>query len=139
MTRLAIVLPVPLRRPLPYLAESRRIRVLVGTRIREARVSKHKQQNELAVALGVSRTSISNIERGRQRVFVDQVYAVAHALGVDVGAILPSVAAAFTQPALTASPDDPLPPAAARVAASVAQQVRESLSAEHGPSTTPSR
>jgi transcriptional regulator with XRE-family HTH domain len=63
------------------------------------------QQDALAVALDVSRTSISNIERGHHRVFLDQVYAAARELGVDISDLLPTMEEVFPSSELRTSPD----------------------------------
>lgn len=81
----------------------------------------------LAGALGVSRTSISNIERGKHRVFLDQVYQAAHALGVEITALLPSLEQVFPPQAVMTAADDPLAPAATQLVAEVAQNVRDAL------------
>lgn len=47
-------------------------------------------QASLARSVGLSRPSIANIEKGRQRVFLDQLFAIAAALDVDVRELLPS-------------------------------------------------
>lgn len=46
-------------------------------------------QAALAKAVGLSRTSITNIERGRQPVNIHTLYAMADILGLDVGDLLP--------------------------------------------------
>lgn len=50
-----------------------------------------QRQKTLAARLGLSRTSISNIERGTQRIFIDQLYEAADALKVDVSKFLPTL------------------------------------------------
>lgn len=49
-------------------------------------------QEVLARALGVSRGSVSNIENGRHRVFLDQVLIIAGVLKVPVAELVPHVA-----------------------------------------------
>jgi transcriptional regulator with XRE-family HTH domain len=46
-------------------------------------------QAALAKAVGLSRTSITNIEQGRQPVNIHTLYAMADILGVEVGDLLP--------------------------------------------------
>jgi transcriptional regulator with XRE-family HTH domain len=72
------------------------------------------RQETFADALGVSRTTASNIERGHQRIFLDQVYLAAAVLGVPVDSILPPPHLVIPTMAVRAPSDDPLPPAAAR-------------------------
>jgi transcriptional regulator with XRE-family HTH domain len=45
----------------------------VGERLRAARTSSGLTQAEVAEAAGISRTSLTNIECGRQRILVDQL------------------------------------------------------------------
>jgi transcriptional regulator with XRE-family HTH domain len=46
-------------------------------------------QAALAKAVGLSRTSITNIEQGRQPVNIHTLYAMADILGIEVGDLLP--------------------------------------------------
>ena len=48
-------------------------------------------QEQLAEQIGLSRTSVTNIERGRQHVVLHQIYEIAAALGLNVEALLPKV------------------------------------------------
>src|ERR1019366_9757160 len=59
----------------------RRFGVLLSRRRGEANIS----QAALAKAVGLSRTSITNIERGRQPVNINTLYSMADILGVEVG------------------------------------------------------
>lgn len=61
----------------------------VGFAIRKARVSKGINQQELADLVGLRRTSIVNIEGGRQRLPLTTLYDIADALGVQAVALLP--------------------------------------------------
>jgi transcriptional regulator with XRE-family HTH domain len=47
-------------------------------------------QDDLAERVGLSRTSITNIEQGRQKVLLHQVFVLAESLGVTPDALLPS-------------------------------------------------
>ena len=47
-------------------------------------------QSKLGDLVGLSRTSITNIEKGRQHVALHQVFAIASALRVSPSALLPS-------------------------------------------------
>ncbi len=49
-------------------------------------------QEELARRVGLTRTSITNIERGRQKVLVHTLYAISEALNTSPTALLPSAA-----------------------------------------------
>jgi len=57
--------------------------VLFGAAVREARLDMELSQQELADRLGYSRGSIANIELGRQRVLLSDVFAFAKALCLD--------------------------------------------------------
>lgn len=61
----------------------------VGSAIRGARDAAGLTQSELATSVGVSRTSLTNIELGRQRLLVDQLVELATALQVPVIDLLP--------------------------------------------------
>ncbi|WP_071658864.1 helix-turn-helix transcriptional regulator [Duganella sp. HH101] len=61
----------------------------VGSAIRGARDAAGLTQSELASTVGVSRTSLTNIELGRQRLLVDQLVEIAMALQVSVPDLLP--------------------------------------------------
>jgi transcriptional regulator with XRE-family HTH domain len=60
-----------------------------GQLVREHRQALGMKQGALAEALGLSRTSITNIERGRQRIQLHQIFAVAEALAIEVDILLP--------------------------------------------------
>lgn len=48
-------------------------------------------QSEVAAVIGVSRASVANIEAGRQKLYVHQLYTIARALRFDdLGGILPT-------------------------------------------------
>ena len=61
----------------------------LGRRIRAARDGKLTQAS-LGERIGLSRTAITNIECGRQRLLVDQLVDIANALGVPASELLPS-------------------------------------------------
>lgn len=61
----------------------------LGRRIRSARDGKMTQE-QLAERVGLSRTAITNIECGRQRLLVDQLIEIADALEVSAADLLPS-------------------------------------------------
>ena len=63
-----------------------------GRRLREIREMKHVAQQELATLSGLSRSSIANIESGKQRVLLHQVLHFAEALQVAVAQLVPSTA-----------------------------------------------
>lgn len=61
----------------------------VGMTIRAAREGLSMTQGELATVVGISRTSLTNIELGRQRILVDQLVELSNALNVSVSSLLP--------------------------------------------------
>lgn len=106
---------------------SKRIQIEFGKRLHEVRRASGIKQATLARALDVSRTSISNIEGGKHRVFLDHAYQAAHALGVDLALLLPTVEQLFPPQAVLTAADDRLAPAATRAVFEVAQDVRDAL------------
>jgi transcriptional regulator with XRE-family HTH domain len=54
----------------------------VGQRIRAYRTAAGQLQHELAAAVGLSRSSIANLEAGRQDITVTTLLGIAHYLGV---------------------------------------------------------
>lgn len=73
---------------------SQRVQAAFGKRLRAQRKGR-RSQDVLAEDLDVSRTSVSNIERGRHRVFLDQAYLAARALGVTLNDLLPTLDEVF--------------------------------------------
>lgn len=63
-----------------------------GRRLRRARVAVDLSQDDVARAVGLSRTSITNIEAGRQRVGLSQLYALATAVHCQPADLLPDMA-----------------------------------------------
>lgn len=55
---------------------------VLGARIKARREEVHLRQAELAESVGLSRTSITNVEGGRQRLFLDQFVEICRALKV---------------------------------------------------------
>lgn len=55
----------------------------VGRQIRDLRAARGMSQGDLASALSLTRTSVTNIERGRQRILVHTLYELSEILGVD--------------------------------------------------------
>lgn len=69
----------------------------IGAIIRGRRRRLEWAQETLAARLGISRATLANIETGRQRVLVHQLYALAEALQLKPSDLLPP--ASETQPA----------------------------------------
>lgn len=63
----------------------------LGAAVRTKREEVGLTQAQLSGRVGMSRTSITNIERGRQRLLADQLQAVASSLGVSVDQLLPRI------------------------------------------------
>jgi len=61
-----------------------------GRRLREAREAARLSQDAVAKRVGLSRTSITNIERGRQHVALHMLYRFASAVGAQPTELLPS-------------------------------------------------
>lgn len=61
----------------------------LGGALRKARVAKGIKQGPLAGAVGLSRTSITNIERGRQPIEVEVLVRLAMTLGTSVTDLIP--------------------------------------------------
>jgi len=81
----------------------------------------------LADALGVSRTTVSNIERGQHRIFLDQVYIAAKKIGVGVEDLLPSLAEVFSDMSISTASDVAFDPGTTKAAEEVARVVSEQL------------
>ena len=89
----------------------------IGERIRTTRISKKMVQADIANEAGLSRQSVANIERGRQRFMVHTLIDIARALGVLPAELLSVLADIPTEANL-----DALSPAARRFVLSVLRQ-----------------
>lgn len=65
----------------------------LGRRLRAARRNAQLTQAALAERVGVSRTSITNVEQGNQHVPIHVLYELARALGVSPASLLPEESA----------------------------------------------
>lgn len=61
----------------------------VGKLIRQHREALSITQETLAADVGLTRTSISNIERGRQKLLLHTLYAIASTLKVEAAELMP--------------------------------------------------
>ena len=61
----------------------------LGRRLRKARKDAHLTQNAVAERVGLSRTSITNIEKGRQHIPIHTLMSLADAVGVHPEELLP--------------------------------------------------
>ena len=73
----------------PWGAEGAALYAAIGEAIRAARCENELTQAQLAEMVGILRTSIVNIEAGRQRLPIDRLYDIADALGIQATALLP--------------------------------------------------
>ncbi|KUP25800.1 helix-turn-helix transcriptional regulator [Paenibacillus sp. DMB5] len=62
----------------------------IGKRIRKVRENSKLTQEELAKLVNLTRASITNIERGKQKIPIDNLYYFAIVLNVDIFSLLPS-------------------------------------------------
>ncbi|MEM9814866.1 MAG: helix-turn-helix domain-containing protein [Cyanobacteria bacterium P01_D01_bin.6] len=63
----------------------------IGKRLKTKRKEEKLTQAELAKAAGVLRTSVTNLEAGKQKVPLPVVYELCTALGIDIMELLPSI------------------------------------------------
>lgn len=61
----------------------------IGSAIAERRSRQRLTQEELANCIQMSRTSVTNLEKGRQRIPVHTLVAIAQALGTPLSELLP--------------------------------------------------
>ncbi len=66
-----------------------------GRGLRNKRKAVNLTQEALAERVGLSRTSIINIEKGRQHVSLHMLFSLANALGVEPAELLPKKEAAY--------------------------------------------
>jgi transcriptional regulator with XRE-family HTH domain len=76
--------------------DDRRLYQAVGEKVRNLReaqqgVKGHMTQGELAALVGLERTSITNIERGNQKVPLHVLFRIAEVLKAPITEVLPSV------------------------------------------------
>lgn len=63
----------------------------IGQRVRNQRKIVKMTQDQLAAKIGVTRTSITNIEAGTQKLSIYLLYSIAIALELEITAILPLI------------------------------------------------
>ena len=79
------------------MAESGDFYPRLGDMIQRARKQRKMSQDGLASAIRLKRTSISNIEKGRQKLLVHTLVEIADVLNVDAAALLPPRTPAVAQ------------------------------------------
>lgn len=62
----------------------------IGLRIKNEREALGFTQIDLAAEIGLTRTSVVNIESGRQRLPIHVLYSIASAMGISVHILLPN-------------------------------------------------
>lgn len=71
--------------------ESEKLYIKIGKLIRTERGKKKLTQNELAMKIGLKRTSITNIESGSQKIQIHDLYSIARAFSIPVQSLLPEM------------------------------------------------
>ncbi|MEW2493950.1 helix-turn-helix transcriptional regulator [Streptomyces nodosus] len=69
-----------------------------GRRLKDLRVRARLSQAQLAEAAGMNRVFYVGVEGGRRNVSLDKVFALADALGVDVGELFHDLTSSITEP-----------------------------------------
>lgn len=72
-------------------ADIDRLYGLIGARLKSQRTALGLTQEQLANPVGFERTSITNIEKGRQRLSIHALYEICFALQIEVRDVLPPV------------------------------------------------
>lgn len=81
----------------------------LGALVRARREREKMTQGQLAGRIGMTRTSITNIEKGRQKVQLDTLYDIAAALDVSPAELLPSAEKVEAGSVGARMPDDAKP------------------------------
>jgi transcriptional regulator with XRE-family HTH domain len=81
--------------------DERQLFETIGQRLRERRLAIDVKQADLAKRLGLSRSSLANIEAGRQRIPLYTLYRICVELDIDVTALLPSLDEVLSRTAVT--------------------------------------
>lgn len=63
----------------------------IGLKIKYSREARKVSQTELGDKVGLTRSSIANIESGRQKVQIDTLYCIAQTLEVEIQDLLPKL------------------------------------------------
>jgi transcriptional regulator with XRE-family HTH domain len=70
---------------------------IIGLKIKNFRENKKISQTELGDTVGLTRSSVANIESGRQKVQIDTLYNIAQTLEVEIQDLLPKLVELNTQ------------------------------------------
>lgn len=101
-----------------------------GARVRAARKEAGLTPKALASLVGLSRSSIANLEAGRQRIPVHVIWNLADALGVSVSVLLPEPSSGVVVPRPKVTRFLRQEPRLAAVSANSKQRVREFVEAK---------
>jgi transcriptional regulator with XRE-family HTH domain len=74
-----------------FMIDSQNLYRRLGEQISKRRRQLKLRQDDLAHQVGLTRTSITNIERGRQKVMLHHLFAIAEALGTKPDQLLPEL------------------------------------------------
>jgi transcriptional regulator with XRE-family HTH domain len=69
--------------------DEKRLYQSIGDKIRELRIGQNYNQTELAKKIGLERTSVTNIETGKQKVTLAALYNISNSLNVSLSDLLP--------------------------------------------------
>ena len=69
----------------------KRLYETIGNKIRELRTERDFSQAELAFSINLERTSITNIETGKQKITIFALYGISKSLGVPLSDLLPEM------------------------------------------------
>lgn len=81
----------------------------IGSKIKEARSIKHCTQQTLANKVGLTRTSINNIEHGRQKLLLDTLWQIASILDTPIMNLIPQpeeISISFVKAFPNGTPED---------------------------------
>lgn len=87
----------------------------LGERIRRQRLSVNMTQEELATSIGMLRTSIVNIEAGRQKPPLHVLYQICRQIGAEPSSLMPALAEISEVQVAVAGDIQELPPQAASI------------------------
>jgi transcriptional regulator with XRE-family HTH domain len=79
--------------------EFERLYERVGRKIREVREAQEMSQEELAGILQLKRTSVTNIELGRQKLTLEAIYRLCDRFGLEIQDVLPALEVLRAPPA----------------------------------------
>ena len=72
-----------------YYMDEKRFYRFIGEKIREVRTKNRYKQIELAQKVGLERTSITNIETGKQNASIIVLYRICEVFQIDINKLLP--------------------------------------------------